>query len=598
MTGQPYNLWVGGQEKPGHADQFVTFSSLSSPFEASQYPARGAAGRLSVLELMLMLMLILTLVLMLDSHTPTGSRSKTPRQVRSLPSKFSALSLNFDAPSAIISHTGETDWHPNACSCHAASLEDVEETIRLAHETFKAGTWSRAPRHVRADVLDKTAELLTADLPSLIPLEVRQTGRAIREMRAQVPTLVKWFKYYAALLRTEERAVLPTVGKLHNWIDRVPLGVVVQITPFNHPLLIAVKKIAPALAAGNSVVVKPSELTPLTTLLLGKILQKAGVPDGVFHVLPGYGATTGKALVEHRLVRKVDVTGGTVAGRAIGSIVGGNLARYTAELGGKAPLIVFEQADVDVAVNGIAFGSFIASGQTCVASTRILVQEGIMQSVLEKLKAKAESIVRRMGSPSNQESMMGPLVSAKQLSNVEALVNEALAAEGAAFTGGRRMSGTSSLDGIDFAKGYYFEPTVLVSRAEGDILKSRIWREEAFGPVVVVAPFKTESEAIALANDSEFGLGAGIWTRDVAQAFRVSEEIDAGIVWVNTHHRNDPSSPWGGATSASGVGSENGIDAYQAYTTTKSTIISYASPEEALAADDWFREGAGDVRYG
>ncbi|OLN96094.1 Phenylacetaldehyde dehydrogenase 2 [Colletotrichum chlorophyti] len=517
MTTQAYSLWVGGQEKPGHAEQI--------PIED---PA-----------------------------------------------------------------TGET-----FASCHAASPEDVDETIRLAHEAFKSGTWSRTPRHVRADVLDKAAELLMAELSSLIPLEVRQTGRAIREMRAQVPTLVKWFKYYAALLRTEERAVLPTVGKLHNWIDRVPLGVVVQITPFNHPLLIAVKKIAPALAAGNSVVVKPSELTPLTTLFLGKILKQAGVPDGVFSVLPGYGATTGKALVEHPLVRKVDVTGGTVAGRAIGSIVGGNLARYTAELGGKAPLVVFEQADVDVAVNGIAFGSFIASGQTCVASTRILVEEKILQPLLDKLKAKTESIGRRMGSPSNQESMMGPLISAKQLQNVETLVNEALATEAAALAGGRRMSGTSSLDGTDFTKGYFFEPTVLVSKAGGDILKTRIWREEAFGPVIVVAPFKTEAEAIALANDSEFGLGAGIWTRDVAQAFRVSEQIDAGIVWVNTHHRNDPSSPWGGAKSASGVGSENGIDAYHAYTTTKSTIVSYASPEESLQTDDWFREGAGDVRYG
>ncbi|KAK2030147.1 aldehyde dehydrogenase [Colletotrichum zoysiae] len=517
MTVQAYNLWVGGQEKPGHAEQI---------------PVEDPA-------------------------------------------------------------TGEVFAH-----CHAASPQDVDEAVRLAHETFKAGTWSKLPRHARADVLDKTAELLTAELASLIPLEVRQTGRAIREMRAQVPTLVKWFRYYAALLRTEERAVLPTVGKLHNWIDRVPLGVVVQITPFNHPLLIAVKKVAPALAAGNSVVVKPSELTPLTTLLLGGILKRAGVPDGAFSVLPGYGATTGRSLVEHPLVRKVDVTGGTAAGKAIGSIVGGNLARYTAELGGKAPLVVFEQADLDVAVNGIAFGSFIASGQTCVASTRILVQDTILQPVLEKLRAKAESIARRMGSPSNNESMMGPLVSAKQLQNVEALVNEALAAEGAAVTGGRRMSGTSGLDGTDFSRGYFFEPTVLVSSAEGDILKTRIWREEAFGPVVVVAPFRTEAEAIALANDSEFGLGAGIWTRDVAQAFRVSEQIDAGIVWVNTHHRNDPSSPWGGAKSASGVGSENGVDAYHAYTTTKSTIISYASPEEALVADDWFREGAGDVRYG
>ena len=184
-------------------------------------------------------------------------------------------------------------------------------------------------------------------------------------MEAQVPSLVRWLKYYASVLRTEERSVLPTSGKLHNWLDRKPLGVVVQITPFNHPLLIAVKKIAPALAAGNCVILKPSELTPLTSLLLGPIFKKAGLPDGVLSVLPGYGAITGKALVSHHLVRKVDITGGTAAGRAIGSIVGGNLAQYTAELGGKAPLLVFEKADVDVAVNGIAFGAFVASGQTC-----------------------------------------------------------------------------------------------------------------------------------------------------------------------------------------------------------------------------------------
>jgi acyl-CoA reductase-like NAD-dependent aldehyde dehydrogenase len=452
---------------------------------------------------------------------------------------------------------------------------------------------------VRADVLDTIAQRLTEALPSLIPLEVRQTGRAIREMKAQVPTLVKWFKYYAALLRTEERPVLPTVGKLHNWIDRVPLGVVVQITPFNHPLLIAVKKIAPALAAGNSVVLKPSELTPLTSLELGKIMKAAGLPDGVFTCLPGYGASTGKALVEHPLVRKVDVTGGTVAGRAIGAIVGGNLAKYTAELGGKAPVLVFKEAALDVAVNGIAFGSFIASGQTCVAATRIIVEKVILPAFIGKLKAKAESIERRMGSPDNVDSMMGPLISARQLNNVQALVTDALASgKAGALCGSSRMTGTSQLDGTDFSKGYFFPPTVLMSTSKTGILESHIWREEAFGPVIVVAWFETEEEAVKLANDSEFGLGAAIWTQDLAQAFRVSEQIESGIVWVNSHHRNDPSSPWGGAKSASGVGSENGVDAYNAYTTAKSTIINYASPEESLAGDDWFREGTADVRYG
>lgn len=420
-------------------------------------------------------------------------------------------------------------------------------------------------------------------------------------MNAQVPSLVRWFRYYAAILRTQERAVLPTLGKLHNWVGRVPLGVVALITPFNHPLLIAVKKVAPALAAGNSVVVKPSELTPLTTLRLGELLAEAGVPEGVFSVLPGYGATTGKALVSHPLVRKVDVTGSTVAGKAIGRIVGGNLARYTAELGGKAPLVVFNDADVDVAVNGIAFGAFVASGQTCVAATRIIVESSILDGVVSKLRAKAESIARQMGVPTNPESMMGPLISAKQLNNVVALVDEALASgEALAVTGCKRMTGESPLDRTDYSLGHFYPPSVLVSRSgTRSIVNTRIWKEEAFGPVVVVVGFASEEEAVELANDSEFGLGAAVWTRDLSRAYRVSEQIDAGIVWVNTHHRNDPSSPWGGTKSSSGVGSENGVDAYHEYTMMKSTIINYAPPEESLAADDWFREGGGgNVRYG
>ncbi|KAK3395457.1 aldehyde dehydrogenase domain-containing protein [Sordaria brevicollis] len=493
--------------------------------------------------------------------------------------------------------TGEIIAH-----CHSASQDDVVSAVELAHDTFKSGVWSRAPRYVRAEVLERAASLFETHIANLIEIEVEQTGRAIREMNAQVPSLVKWFRYYAALLRTEERSVLPTVGKLHNFLDRRPLGVVVQITPFNHPLLIAVKKLAPALAAGNSVLLKPSELTPITSLMLGKIMKEAGLPDGVLSVLPGYGAITGRALVEHPLVKKVDVTGGTAAGRAIGEIVGRNLAKYTAELGGKAPLVVFKDADVNAAVNGIAFGAFIASGQTCVAATRIIVHESVYGEVVERLMDRADSIQRRMGSPKNPECMMGPLISERQLKNVEALVNQAhsvLDDTKVSIGGGYRQEGKSTLDDTDFSKGYYFPPTVIagIEPTDRSILGTRIWREEAFGPVVVVIGFSTEEEAIELANDSEFGLGAAIWTRDLAQAFRVSEQIDAGIVWVNTHHRNDPSSPWGGAKSSSGVGSENGIDAYHAYTTTKSTIINYASAEE-MAAEDWFKEGAGNVRYG
>jgi acyl-CoA reductase-like NAD-dependent aldehyde dehydrogenase len=427
-------------------------------------------------------------------------------------------------------------------------------------------------------VLESIAAHLSAHITELIALEVQQTGRAIREMKAQVPSLVKWFKYYAALIRTEERPVLPTSGKLHNWVDRKPLGVVVQITPFNHPLLIAVKKIAPALAAGNCVILKPSELTPLTSLVLGKLMKEAGLPNGVFSVLPGYGATTGKALVSHPLVKKVDVTGGTASGRAIGAIAGGNLARFTAELGGKAPVIVTKHANLDLAVNGVAFGSFMASGQTCIAATRIIVHEALYPVFLEKLTAKAQSIERRMGSPTNLESMMGPMISQKQLDNVIRLVEQAKSVGCKAVTGGSRLAGTASLDGHDFSKGYFYPPTI-ITRGTCDIYEdAEIWRHEAFGPVIVVVSYPNNGEDLALAraNDCEFGLGAAIWTKDLSEAHRMADQIESGICWsksgsescyvlladtlslVNTHHRNDPSSPWGGIKD-SGVGSENGI---------------------------------------
>lgn len=313
--------------------------------------------------------------------------------------------------------------------------------------------------------------------------------------------------------------------------DRKPLGVVAQITPFNHPLLIAVKKIAPALAAGNSVVLKPSELTPITSLLLGRIMKQAGLPDGVFSVLPGYGATTGKALVSHPLVKKVDVTGGTPSGRAIGAIAGSNLAKFTAELGGKAPVIVTAEAEIELAVNGVVFASFIASGQTCVAATRIIVEKSIITPFLERLVAKVSSIERRMGSPANEESMMGSMISARQLGNVESLVEEAVAKGVSVLAGGKRMQGGSSLDGCDFSKGYFYPPTVLSDGPTAKIIDSRIWKEEAFGPVIVVVPFQGEAEAIALANDSEFGLGAAIWSQNLSQAYRLADAIESGICW-------------------------------------------------------------------
>lgn len=490
--------------------------------------------------------------------------------------------------------------------------------MQAAHAAFESGTWSRAPRQIRADTLEEAARLLTTALPELISLEVQQTGRALREMQAQVPSLVRWFKYYAALLRTDERPVFPTAGQLHNWADRVPLGVVTLITPFNHPLLIAVKKLAPALAAGNSVILKPSELTPLTSLNLAVILKEAGLPAGVFSVLSGPGPVVAARLAAHPLVRSVDITGGTAAGRALGAIAGRNLARFNAELGGKAPVVVFADADLESAVNGVAFGAFVASGQTCVAATRILVEQSVYDKVVAGLARKASFIAAHMGDPANPKSSMGPLVSAKQWRHVSTLVGEALAGGYATAVVGGQTGGeggtlpaTSALDGFDLTKGYFYPPTVLTSPPTATsgatttprLLSARIWKEEAFGPVIVVVPFADgdEDAAVRLANDSEFSLGAAIWTQDLSKAFRVSERVAAGICWVNTHHRNDPSSPWGATSTpggGSGVGSENGREAYLAYTAAKSTVINYARPEEARVTEDWFNEGGAAVRYG
>ncbi|KAL2887359.1 Betaine aldehyde dehydrogenase 2, mitochondrial [Ceratocystis lukuohia] len=484
---------------------------------------------------------------------------------------------------------------------HSAGIDDVNKAVEVGHAAYNTGIWSRASRHTRAQTLDNAAISIMRNIDILTEMEVTQTGRPIREMAAQVPTMVKWFQYYAALLRTEERSVLPTNGSVHNWVDRVPLGVVVLITPFNHPLLIAVKKLAPALAAGNSVILKPSELAPVTSLLIARLLSDAGIPDGVISVIPGYGPTTGQALAQHPLVRKVDVTGGTMAGRSIGALIGGSLTPLTAELGGNAPVIVLEKANIEAAVNGVMFGSFMATGQSCIAATRIIVQESILDEFLQKLVVKATSIVPRIGSPRNANSMMGPIISKEQFDRICKLVDDTDASGHATvLCGGVRLTGKSLLDSINLDTGYFYGPTVLASNPAHSraVLNTRLWKEEVFGPVIVVVGCESEDEAIKLANDSDYGLGAAVWTQDLSQAFRVTEKIEAGVVWVNTHHYNDPSSPLGAAKSSSGVGSESGKEAYYAYTRMKSTVINFASAENMLATEDWFREDLPPVQYG
>ena len=389
--------------------------------------------------------------------------------------------------------------------------------------------------------------------------------------------LPEWFEYFAALIRTHEGTVPPFFGPYLNYVKRVPLGVVGLITPWNHPMLIAIKKIAPALATGNSVIVKPSELAPVSVIELAKLCTEAGLPKHVLSVLPGVGPTIGQELCRHPHIRKIDLTGGTSTGRAVGAAAGANLAGVISELGGKAPMIIFEDADVNQAINGAAFATFVASGQTCIMGARVLVHASIYDKFMNALVEKAKRI--RLGNPLDVNTQMGPVISENSRNRMMKMVNDAVGQGATVLTGGDIPQMSAPLD-----KGFFYNPTILRVTTEMDI-----WQEEVFGPVLVAVPFQTEAEAVALANDSPYGLAAAVWTKDVMRAHRMADKLNVGIVWINDHHRNDPSSPWGGMKD-SGIGRENGICALHEYTQTKSVVV-----RTDPSPFDWFEQK--DARY-
>lgn len=453
---------------------------------------------------------------------------------------------------------------------------DIETAVSAAEKAFEE--WGDMEASARATILNRAAEILTRRLPEFIDIEVAQTGRPVREMKAQLQRLPEWYSYFGAVARTHEGAVHP-FGKTHlNYTVRRPLGVVGLVTPWNHPLLILTKKVAPALAAGNTMVVKPSELAPLTPLMLASVLEEAGLPAGVYNVVPGFGATAGAALTGHPRIAKVDLTGGTGTGRLVAATAGRNLIPISAELGGKASVVIFEDM-ADQAPAAALFAAFIAAGQTCVQGARLLVERSVHDQVLTELVDRANRI--RIGSPSDPSTQMGPMISAKQRDLAEKYV-EIGKAEGATLAaGGRRPQGDQ------FANGYYYTPTIF-SDVKNDM---RIAQEEIFGPVVCVLPFDTEEEAIELANGTDFGLAASVWTRNGAKGHRVAGKIAAGIVWINDHHRVDPASPWGGFKD-SGLGKENGIVCYESYTRVQSVVVNLS--EEPF---DWFDDDGQEKRY-
>ncbi len=454
---------------------------------------------------------------------------------------------------------------------------DIEAAVEAAERAFPK--WSVLTGAERGDIMHRVAEVLRRRLPELATIEIDQIGRPRREMTAQLARLPEWFSYFGAVARTHEDTVPPFAGNYLNYTRRVPLGVVGHVTPWNHPLLILTKKVAPSLAAGNAMVVKPSELAPITPLLLGEILKEAGVPDGTYNVVPGFGATAGLALSSHPRIRKLDLTGGTETGKTVASIAGRNLVKVSAELGGKAAVIVFPDTDIQRAVAATLFASFIASGQTCVQGARLLVHRSIHDEVVADLVHRTRNI--RLGDPQLETTQMGPLVSSRQRERVEDYVRIGLE-EGARLAfGGVRPEGSS------LAAGYYFLPTIFTNVAP----EMRIAQEEIFGPVVCVIPFETEQDAIAIANGTEFGLATSIWTRDVARAHRVAHVLQCGITWINDHHRIDPASPWGGFK-MSGIGRENGLVAYEDYTQIQNIIVNLSD-----TVFDWYADDGQAKRY-
>lgn len=425
-------------------------------------------------------------------------------------------------------------------------------------------------------MLSKAATLLRSRLPELVPLEVAQTGRPIREMKAQLSRIPEWLEYFASLARTHDGRVTPFKGPVVNTLTRQPLGVVVQITPWNHPLLIATKKVAAALAAGCTVIVKPSELAPLSVLKLGEILQEAGLPEGTLTVLNGYGRETGKWLCESRGIAKIDLTGGIGTYQAIAPIAAKNMVGMTAELGGKAAVCIFPSIGVEKGVRAALFAGFIASGQTCVTGSRILVHADIWDEFVGELTRRTSAL--RVGDPADERTQIGAVIGKASVDRCEGFVKRAAEEDGKVLCGGK----ATEVNG----KGFFFEPTLIETTAVSDLSCN-----EVFGPIIAVIKCKDEEDIIKAANSTTFALGTSVWSNDFSQAHRVAEKIEAGIVWINGHHLNDPSSPWGGFKE-SGMGKENGIEAFESYTKTKSTIINYGQEPT------WFDEDVVNARYG
>lgn len=446
-----------------------------------------------------------------------------------------------------------------------ANADDVNDAVLAARSAFDHGPWPALGATARAALLRRLGDIVARDATELARMESRSNGRLIREMEPMWLHMPEWLHYFAGLIDKLEGRVIPSPVPNHFvYTQHEPLGVVAAITPWNAPGLLLMFKLAPALAAGCTVVVKPSEFTSVSALELADRFVEAGFPKGVYNVVTGLG-DAGAALAAHPGVDKIAFTGSTATGITIAKAAAANLTRLTLELGGKSPNIVFEDAEFEAAATGVITGIFSASGQACFAGSRLIVHEAIRDRLLESVVAKTRLL--KLGDPLDPATEMGPLANPQQFSKVERLVQSA-----------KDAGATVQHIGPEYKKelsGKLFYPPTIVTNVRPEM---RIAKEEIFGPVLCVFSFRTDDEAIALANDTAFGLAAGVWTRDVARAHRIARRIRAGSIWINTYRVFGSSVPFGGFK-ASGLGRENGIEAMHEYTETKAVWIGLGTPQ-------------------